>query len=237
MLKDFAQWLLQQSRPEVVEVDGKNYATQGLKLINEGKPQVSAFTVRSLTGLVDYIKSEFDNDDNLIVHVESPTEVHLFDAVDTTGERRTYLHAKAMLPEITFDRYLDREKFNIQLQSCFVQSADRDELLQLISSVVEDESVKMVDNGVSQQVVTKQGVSLEENTRTKSEYALKPFRTFAEVSQPMSTFILRLREGANAALYGADGGAWELTAISNIREYLADKLAKEIADGRIKIIA
>lgn len=95
----------------------------------------------------------------------------------------------------------------------------------------------MLDDGVSQQVVVKSGVSIEENKRTKSEYSLKPFRTFSEVSQPMSTFILRLRKGAEAALYIADGGAWELTAIHNIRDYLKEALSDEIASGRVKIIA
>lgn len=237
MLKEFSQWLLDQVRPETVVVEGRTYATKGLKLINEGKPEVAPFVVRNLSGLVDYIKSEFDNDDKLIIHVESPMKVNLFDAIDSTGKRRTFVQAKAMLPDIIFNHFLSRENFNIQLQSCFVDSNDKADLLRLISSVVEDESVKTTDTGISQKVVVKQGVEISENEVTKAEYALKPFRTFVEVEQPYSSFILRLKEGAQAALYTADGGAWELNAIHNIRDYFQEQLVEEIKSGRIQVIA
>lgn len=237
MLKEFAQYLSELRRPELVEAEGRTYSTRQLNLINEGKPAVSAFTVRNLSGLVDYVKSKFDNDDKLIIHVESPTQVNLFDALDTTGERRTYMRAKAMLPDITYDRFLSREAFNIQLQSCFVDSTDKSLLLELISTVVEDEGVKTTDDGTSQKVVVKTGVTTAANLQTKPNYTLKPFRTFVEVEQPYSTFILRLKEGAQAALFTADGGAWELNAIHNIRDYFLEELKEEIEVGRIQVIA
>lgn len=237
MLKEFAQYLSEMRRPELVEAEGRTYSTRQLHLINEGKPAVSAFIVRNLSGVVDYVKSKFDNEDKLIIHVESPTQVNLFDALDSIGERRTYVRAKAMLPDITYDRFLSREAFNIQLQSCFVDSTDKSLLLQLISTVVEDEGVKTTDTGVSQKVVVKTGITTAENVETKENYALKPFRTFVEVEQPYSSFILRLKEGAQAALFSADGGAWELNAIQNIRDYFQAQLADEIAAGRIRVIA
>lgn len=44
-------------------------------------------------------------------------------------------------------------------------------------------------------------------------------------------------EGAQAALFTADGGAWELNAIHNIRDYFLKELKEEIEDGRIQVIA
>lgn len=237
MLKEFVQYLLELKRPETVEIEGRTYSTRSLNLINEGKPSVEPFTVRNLSGLVDYIKSEFDNDDKLIIHIESPTEVNVFDAIDSRGDRRTYIRAEAMLPNIIYNSFLDRESFNVQLQSCFVDSEDKTHLLELISTIVEDEGVTMTDDGISQKVVVKQGVSTNTNAKTKSAYALKPYRTFVEVVQPYSEFILRLQKGARAALFAADGGAWELTAIHNIRDYFQAQLADEIAAGRIQVIA
>lgn len=237
MLKEFVEYLLELKRPEIVEIEGRTYSTCSLNLINEGKPSVRPFTVRNLSGLVDYIKSEFDNGDKLIIHIESPTTVNVFDAIDSCGDRRTYICAKAMLPKIVYDSFLDRENFNVQLQSCFVDSEDKTQLLELISTIVEDEGVTMTDDGISQKVVVKQGVSTNTNAKTKSAYALKPYRTFVEVVQPYSEFILRLQKGARAALFAADGGAWELTAIHNIRDYFQAQLADEIAAGRIQVIA
>ncbi|MEK5528493.1 hypothetical protein MKX79_03740 [Viridibacillus sp. FSL R5-0468] len=237
MLKEFIEYLLSLKKPEVVEVEGRSYATSSLRLINEGEPDVAAFEVRNLSGLVDYIQSTFDNDKELIIHVESPTKVNVFDALDSTGNRRTYIKAKAMLPSITYDRFLEREEMNIMLQSCFVDNEDKATVLEIISSVVEDEGVTTTDDGISQKIVVKQGVASSAAIKTKKTYELKPFRTFVEVKQPESEFILRLREGAKAALYEADGGAWELNAIHSIRDYFKEKLSEEVAAGRIQVIA
>lgn len=54
---------------------------------------------------------------------------------------------------------------------------------------------------------------------------LRPYRTFREVEQPASRFVLRLQSGQGdgmpkAALFEADGGAWRLTAIEAIARWL-----------------
>ena len=48
------------------------------------------------------------------------------------------------------------------------------------------------DNGVSQEVEARQGVSLKALVQVKPRVALRPFRTFLEVEQPVSEFLLRL---------------------------------------------
>ena len=57
---------------------------------------------------------------------------------------------------------------------------------------------------------------------------LRPIRTFTEVEQPASLFVFRLEQGSNetvtGALFEADGGAWKLEAMSNIKRYLDEEL-------------
>jgi len=65
---------------------------------------------------------------------------------------------------------------------------------------------------------------------------LKPYRTFNEVEQPESEFLLRLSDGAQVALYEADGGAWKLTARRNIADYLRKQLAALIDDGIVIVV-
>ena len=237
MLKEALQYLIGLSKDPIVENGGKTYSTCDIRLLNVEEP-VESIKVRNLSGIVDYVKSKFDLSEQteLMVHVASPTEVFLYDSLDFINNRRTYIKAIAMLPNITLDRFMSREAFNIQLQACFVQNDDKDEVLNLISMIQEDQAVTQMDNGISQKVVVKQGAELSCET-TKSTYGLKPFRTFIEVSQPVSSFILRVKEGAQVALYEADGGAWELNAIHNIRDYFQEKLAEEIEAGRIQVIA
>ena len=45
---------------------------------------------------------------------------------------------------------------------------------------------------------------------------LRPYRTFKEIDQPESQFLLRLNENGNIGLFEADGGMWKLEAKKSI---------------------
>ena len=57
---------------------------------------------------------------------------------------------------------------------------------------------------------------------------LKPFRTFVEVDQPVSSFVFRMKDdrcgGVQCALFEADGGAWTISAMEEIKSYLVKEL-------------
>lgn len=235
MLKDFVQYLLDLKRPELVETGGNTYSTRQLNKLNV-EHDVNAINVRSLSGLVDYVKSSFDHERPLMIHVKSPTEVYVFDSLNDVNDRRTYVKAGALLPTITFERFIDREEFQIMLQACFVQNEQKLTVLKVISSIVEDSGVTTIDDGLSQRVTAKTGVATVENINIPNPVSLKPFRTFAEVSQPESEFVLRLKEGGRVALFEADGGAWELNAMANIAAYLGQELETEIEAKKVYII-
>ena len=235
MIKEALQYIHSLARPAVVEVGGQNFSTVVLNRIPAAS-NVEELKVNTLTGLIDYIKSKFDGENELMIQVKSPTEVLLFDALDFTNDRRTYIKASALLPKIDFERFIDREKFQIMMQANFVDNPDKAVVLSIISNIVEDGSAEIKDTGMSQQVTVKKGVASIGYETIPGRVALKPFRTFAEVTQPESEFILRLREGAQVGLFEADGGAWELNAIHSIKEYLGTELTKEIENKRIFII-
>ncbi|MGE7840099.1 hypothetical protein ACQKNX_04840 [Lysinibacillus sp. NPDC093712] len=235
MLKNAMEYLVGLARPTVIEVEGQNFSTVDLTRVKE-QANVSELQVNTLTGLVDYIKSQFDGEKQLMIQVKSPTDVRLFDALDSTNDRRTYIQAKALLPNITFERFVDREEFQIMMQANFVDNNDKQIVLDIISNIVEDGSAEIKDNGMAQQVTVKKGVASVGYETIPGRVALKPFRTFAEVTQPESEFILRLREGSRVALFEADGGAWELNAIHSIKEHLTTELEEQIAAKKIFII-
>lgn len=235
MLKEAMQYLHSLARPAVVEVDGQKFSTVSLSRIAEAA-NVAELKVNTLTGLVDYVKSQFDGEKKLMIQVKSPTEVLLFDALDSTNDRRFYINAQALLPSITFEQFMDREKFQIMMQANFVDNEDKAVVLSIISNIVEDGSAEVKDNGMAQQVTVKKGVASVGYETIPGRVILKPFRTFAEIIQPESEFILRLREGSRVGLFEADGGAWELNAIHSIKDYLAEILVKEIESKQISII-
>ena len=236
MLKEFVQYLLDLTRPEIVEAEGNTYSTRSLHRLNV-EHSVNTIEIQSLSGLVDYIRSNFDHERPVMIQVESPTRVNVFDALNDVNDRRTYITAKALLPTIRFEQFMSREAFNIMLQSCFVISPIKEKVLQVISSIVEENSVTQNDDGVTQRVTAKQGVAVVGFENIPNPVELKPFRTFVEVTQPESAFILRLREGGQVALFEADGGAWELNAMHNIKEYFTEHLADLIEAKKIVIVA
>lgn len=237
MIKEAIEKVLEMARPETVYADnGLEYATSDLHLI-QATPNVRAFGVRNLTGIVDYIRSEFDGERKLVVHVESATSVKVFDALDKTNNRRVYVEANAFLPNIKLNAFQDRESANIMLQSCFVPNDDLTEVLAIISSLQDDQGVTKTDDGLSEKVVVKQGVTSLATVTLKNRYDLKPFRTFTEVSQPTSQLILRVREGGSVSLIEADGGVWELEAMQSINNFFKNAFAEEIEKGKVQIIA
>jgi hypothetical protein len=197
----------------------------------------TSLTVSTLTGVVDFIKTELasrDTDSQIVVQVVSPNEVRVVaPIVGDFRQQFTYLISKAVLPTITTRQYMDVEEFIIQTQSMFAKTDDQEGLLMFLGSVKVEKSVNMADDGIGQTVSTKAGVvRVDVNVPVKNPWSLAPFRTFPEVAQPVSPFIIRMDKDANVALFDADGGAWRIAAIKSIGDWLRAALAdQETAEG------
>jgi hypothetical protein len=235
VIKEALQYLIGLGTTNVTEVGGQEFSTQPIHLIKQ--PTASSLTVRNLAGIVDYLVSEYDQQPPVLIQVASPTKVDVFSTFNRDMHRNHLISAQALLPEITFERFMDVESFNILLQSCFVSNDDRTSVLRLVGNIREDNVRTTGDNGVSQEVTAKVGVAAVDNVPVPNPVKLKPFRTFVEISQPESAFVFRLQNGPKAALFEADGGEWKLQAIRGIREYLDEKLAGQIVDKKVTIIS
>ncbi|GAB7387393.1 hypothetical protein BSNK01_12290 [Bacillaceae bacterium] len=236
MLKEALEYLIGLGNVRIEKVGDQVYSTQKLYKVEEATP--AALEVHSLSGFVDYIKSNFDGNHRLMIHVASPTEVLAFSTFNRDFNRNVYIKAIAMLPDFSFDRWYDTETFNIKLQSCFVRNEDRDIMLRIVGNIKEEAVNTIGDDGVSQSVVAKVGVATVADVKVPNPVVLKPYRTFVEVDQPESEFIFRMQSGPKCALFEADGGAWKLEAINRVKDYLESKLFHEILDLRkVYIIA
>jgi hypothetical protein len=237
MIKEALQYIVGLGTVETHEIDTQIFSTQKLHLVEADIPNI--LQVRSLSGLVDYLISDFDTDDfsKRMIQVVSPTEVSVFSSFNRDYKRNEYIKAKAMLPEFRFDQWYDAETFNIKLQSAFVSNEDRAIMLQVVGNIKEENVRQVGDDGISQAVVAKTGVATQGNVLVPNSVVLAPYRTFVEVTQPESDFVFRMQNGPRCALFEADGGAWKLTAMRHIKEYLQAALEKEIQEGKIVIIS
>lgn len=235
MIKEALQYLIGLGNAQVANVGDQKFSTQPLHLIQEAYP--NAINVRSLSGLVEYLKSEFDGEQKMMVHVVSPTQVVAFSTYNRDFNRNQYIKAEAMLPELSFGRWHEAEEFNIKMQSCYVPNEDQATILKVVGNIQEDNVKTTGDDGVSQTVVAKTGIAQVGSVKVPNPVVLKPYRTFVEVSQPESEFVFRMQSGPKCALFEADGGAWKLEAMQRIKQYLQDELQAGIEAGKLVIIA
>jgi hypothetical protein len=200
-------------------------------------PVATALELGTLTGLLDYVRANVDGLDlgRALVHVVSPESVVLCSFLEgetTAFRRQVFCHVTTALvgpPPLPFGRYVEAETFVVALQAGFVPTPDRENMLELIASIRESSVRDTLDTGVAQEVKTAKGVALLGRTAVPARVILQPWRTFREVEQPSSEFVLRLQgnpEGPkpHCALFEAQGGQWKLEAVQRIAAYLRERL-------------
>jgi hypothetical protein len=246
LLPDAAVQAIQDSvKTEVISVEDREYVTRQV-FAPPVEPLAQTLAAHTLTGLIDYLSANIDAVDpaKFVIHIEDHDQVELIGQLDGRPLRRdTLLVIHAEPSAFRFNQYYSCEDFNIALQSLFVDDGDREGVLKVVGNIREEAVAQHTDDGVSQSVVARAGLTKVENVAVPNPVTLRPYRTFPEVPQPASVFVLRLKrardgEMPQCALFEADGGKWKLDAIQSIAQYLRIKIAelKEPLD-KLAIIA
>ncbi|TVM31209.1 hypothetical protein [Oceanidesulfovibrio marinus] len=213
----FVDKILELAKPEERTLNGRLYMTKPVHLVKDPEPQT--LSCHTLTALQDYLDANIDGLDlsDTLIHVASPVYVSIRQGLTLlTAQRPHLLNASPALPEqnntVIDTPWLEPKDFIPYALTHFVTSNELDNLLKFISAMRCDNSGTVEDNGVT----------------------LKPYRTFYEVDQPESIFVVRVREGRGEnklpeiKLFQADGGKWANQAILNIVEWLKDHLPEEV---------
>lgn len=225
MIQKALEYLVRLGKQEqILEVNGQKYSPVSLNLIH--LPKVESIMVNSLTGLIDYIKSDFDKKSlrGTLIHVVSHDKVQLISNILADTGRETYIDAEAFKPKFSFGQWYDVENFNIALQSCFVGNPDLTQILKVVGNVKEESVRQTSDDGISQAIIAKTGIAQVEEVIVPNPVILAPYRTFVEIQQPESKFVFRMQQGPKCALFEADGGAWRIEAMQSIKTYLEEEL-------------
>lgn len=234
MIREAIDKILSLSGVHTAQIGEQTYTSSDLELVRS--PQTDTLKVRNLSGIIDYLKNDFDSWKPVLIHVESPTLVHVLTGFNRDLNRSELVQAVALLPDIRFGTYYDIENFNVLLQSCFVQEENRNLVLKIVGNVRDENVMTYGDDGVSQSVTAKTGVASVDTVKVPNPVWLKPFRTFVEIEQPQSAFVFRMKDGPSAALFEADGGAWKIVAIREIKSYLETALRERVEAGQVVIV-
>lgn len=250
MLKAAIEKIVELASPSVIQVNGKTFSNERFTEVKEQLYYPECLILNSLDGIVKMIQKEakekrlsdinVPTDDNtveqrLYVRVSEYNRVDVFTSYDTQGVRTYLYRSNADVPGFR-EGFRDRGTMLIQLRSLFLQTPDVAYLLDLLSKMSDEEKVTSQDNGVTQVVEARKGVALKEQVEVRPRVKLTPFRTFLEVDQPESEFLLRVGDGGQVGLFEADGGVWKLVAKRSIAAYLEGRLKDLVEAGRVVIM-
>lgn len=225
------------TEPNIISEHGYVYTDKLLNLVHV--PKVETIHLNTLDSLIAAVKAEVGRYDGaLIVHVENEREVYVYSGIcEDDRSREKPFRTEAVIPQLTLNRNMDYESMMIALKSKFVESSELAELVQLLGTITEENHTQIADDGFTQTVTVRQGIAIKGNKAINPIVKLRPYRTFLEVEQPASNFLVRLSEGAQVALYEADGGAWKIEARRRIYDYLVSGLEELISNGEVIVIA
>lgn len=228
MIKEAIEKVLSLAPPIVLSIGSRPYADKTIHPILE--PLVKVLNIDTLTGFVDYLEANVDLLDSkkLLIHVQNYGLVSLISSLEEKWKERDYfITAKCDTFKFPFGQFMDVESFIIRMQAQFVQDECTAEILKIVGNVSDGVVRNFKDDGVTQEITAKKGVSRVENIPVPNPVILAPYRTFLEIEQPESRFVFRMRAGEGAptcALFEADGGTWKNVAVLRIKEWLSGKV-------------
>lgn len=240
MIEKALKYLVGLKENKTYEIGGIIYSDNELQQIVPATYYPATLEVGSLDAIAKMIRAELPDylesrDVPLFVRIDSPTAVSVFTRPDFKAKRK-FIYA-AYCKDANFkEGFRNQQEAIIELKSRFIPTDDSKYLLDLISRINNEEGVKSEDNGVSQTITAKKGVSLMTTEQVKPRLSLQPFRTFREVPQPESEFILRLDDNGRVGLFEADGGIWKIEAKCQIQGFLEGELEKEIEAGQVVVM-
>lgn len=206
-------------------------------LIKAG-PAAKTLSVSTLGAVRDYLAANKDALplDRVVVHVSAPNLVQVLGPLaERARSREMFLSAMAIDTTDGFlGRFMSLEDFLIGLQIRFRDVDDRKRLLSLLSNVKHETVKTALDDGVTQVVQARAGVALISDVAVPNPVLLSAYRTFRDITLPSSLYVLRVNSGKTGGLpevglFEADGGAWKLTAIDRVHDWLTDALPKTVA--------
>jgi len=231
MIKAAIDRILGLAAVEKFSIDGRTFTSKNLAEVVPPSPD--SMKINTLTGFADYINKNPDRlrYEGLLAHVIDPENVVLRSSIEPVHQARsTYLSANHSPASFPFGQYLQVENFIISLQTYFVSSPTVADMIRLVGNLTVGASVKHLDDGISQEVTAKTGITRVENVVVPNPVLLAPYRTFLEITQPESPFVFRIKQDKDGAptcaLFSADGGNWKLEAIAGIKQWLETELPK-----------
>lgn len=239
MLKEFIEHIQNTTQPIVHQVGGRTFIVTGNGEAGELRDDPDCpdtLPLHSLDALVKLVRTEASKAETpLYITIPDHLTVRCFGQPqpDARFFRQVYYEAHATnVPGWDEKVQLGFEEAQIAMRTRFQETADTVYALKLLSDICCGAKVVYNDNGIATTVTTQKGVALQSNDQIRPIITLKPYRTFQEVEQPESIFLIRVGE-RGITFTEADGGMWKLKARETVKAFLEDKLSDLVESGSV----
>lgn len=194
-------------------------------------PTQKHINVTTLTGVTNWLLSDDGDEarDKCIVHVHDHKRVSVYSYPDDYyRERHHFIEATSLNDEFEFGRFMSVEDFVINASCKFVMDDALRNVIKVVSSLRATDVIHVEDDGLSQKLTATRELNRIGEVKLEPFQILRPFRTFREIEQPESRFLLRIKRNGDelprVALFNADNSEWKLVAMRSIVEFINEKL-------------
>lgn len=242
MLQKFIEHIQKTTQPLITEVNGSIFRVTSDGDAKELLPTIfhpDTLPLNSLDALVKMVKTEAPRYTKAPLYITIPDhlKVQCFTQPDPEERyfRQFFYEVNATdVPGWAEKITLGFEEAQIALRTRFQETPDTLYAMKLVSDISLGAKVVYNDNGIATTITTQKGVALQTNEQIRPLVKLRPYRTFQEVAQPESIFLIRVSD-RGISFIEADGGMWRLAARETVKKFLEEKLSKEIEDDAVFI--
>ena len=235
MLKEFVDRLVELKRAPQTLWNDRLFQLDDYKEVLS-IPYTGAQSVHSLSGVADFCNMLAIGGSK--VFVLDPVNVTVVGPIIEDRNRGdNYLIAT---PAVNFEgvncHNLELEAFIVYLQTNFVIDDAVETLITIFKKIDLDDETSFQDDGFTTQVTVRDGAKLA-IADIPNPIELRPYRTFPEIPQPASPFLLRVKKsGKNLyfTLHDVQDQKWRIEALADIKTYLTNAIKSE---RKIPVIA
>ena len=243
MLRAFIQHIQETTRPQIVQVEGETFSVSAQESC-QLRPELDCpdtLPLQSLDALVRLVQTEAGvlagEGEPLYITVPDHLTVRCFGRPDygMRCHRQVWYETRAVdVPGWGEKVSLGFEEAQIALRTRFQETADTPYVQKLLSEISCGAKIVYNDNGIATTITTQKGVALQSNECIRPIVTLRPYRTFQEVEQPESIFLIRVSD-RGISFTEADGGMWKLQARETVKAWLEGRLQAETEAGKVII--
>lgn len=187
--------------------------------------QIPTLKVFSLSGIVDYVKSNPDGfqKDNFFIHVAGAFNVQLLVPCNPNEGTRDVV-VQGLMTKPSWTGRFSPEEFRINILSHFVDDPNRGFLLKETGTIKMEDETTISNDGISQKVSRKVGNHLIDRESLQNTYEVTPNFVFPEIGSDPIDIYVRLEDGPEYQIGGIALHKWELDLIDRIKGYFLAEL-------------